>query len=58
VALPPVADAVSTSTSPLVATRLSAPLVAVALVRLTPLDETSTEAPETVALPVAEIAPR
>jgi len=53
-----VEDAVSTRTSPLVATSDSAPLVAVALVRLTPVEETSIEAPETVALPVAETAPR
>jgi len=58
VALPSVAEAVSTRTSPLVATRLSAPLVAVALVRLTPADETSTLDPVTLAVPVADTAPR
>jgi len=58
VALPLVDEAVSTSTSPLVATSERAPLVAVALSRLISADETSIEAPVTVALPGVESAPR
>ena len=45
-------------TSPLVGTLDSAPVVAVALVRLTPVEDTSTEAPETVAVPVADTLAR
>ena len=55
---PSVEAAVSTNTSPLLAARLSVPLVAVALVRLMPVDDTSTLEPVTLALPVAETAPR
>ena len=58
VALPPVEEAVSTSTSPALATSDNAPPVEVALVRLTPDDITSTDWPETIAVPVALTAPR